>query len=239
VVVKPASEARSKGSLLVVAGDKVVVRRHSAFDIIWHWVNFAAFLVVILTGWQVYTGWQILGDTPSVSLLHFDVAIFLAFWNFPIFLYQSVVSGELPFFLLRVSDFGRSRELLKAFLGLSSHRPEYCTYDVDCGRYYRKYNPLHKTHVWVSLLLLLLLGATGLLMYFASPTLDELTGGLANLRALHLSLFYAFTFFNLGHIYFASIPQNWEKMTKSIFNGRAKARIHRSTVGCAEEKERF
>jgi cytochrome b subunit of formate dehydrogenase len=221
-----------------VKGGSVIVRRHSYFDVLWHWVNFFALGFVILTGMQIYFGWPFLAEYAVVRGIHFTLAIFVALWNFPVFLYYSAVSGELPYFLFRFVDLRRALYDFKAFLGIAEEA-EHNTYDLEDGRYFRKYNAMHKMHVWVSLILLLGLGTTGLSLwsdYYAF--LSGWVGNIAVVRAVHLSLFYIFLFFNVGHIYFASVPWNWRTMTKSIFNGVAVAKLH-VKVGKESEEDRF
>lgn len=79
--------------------------------------------------------------------------------------------------------------------------------------------------------LLFVQGLTGFAMFWPDGVLGfviSILGNMAYVRALHLVILYAILGLVVIHLYMALIPQNRETL-KSIFLGKARERVHKST----------
>ena len=215
---------------------EVTVVRHTLFSRVHHWVHAALMLILGLTGIQIYYGLNLFGCFEVARAIHMLAAILLAIWYFPVQFYYLAVTGEIRDLMLSMDDFCFQFQAVGNFFKLFRFYPAYSIYDTMRRRYYRKYNAGQKFLFWLDLVAILLVGLTGLTMYWPQSfssliAFFEWAGGLALARSIHFFLFWYFIATTAVHVYLGAIPVNREHF-KSMFTGRSreKARPAITTV---------
>lgn len=205
---------------------EVEVVRHTLFDRVHHWVHVSLMLTLGLTGIQIYYGFNLFGGFEIARAIHMLAAILLAIWYLPVQFYYLIATGEIRDFLLSFDDIRFQFYAVGNFMKLFRFYPVYSIYDTMRRQYFRKYNAGQKFLFWLDLVAVLLIGLTGIAMYWPDFFAGFLpligwAGGLALIRSIHFFLFWYFIATTAVHVYLGMIPVNWEHF-KSIFTGKSR-----------------
>ncbi len=175
---------------------------------------------MVLTGWEIYAGWQIFGQIAVARAIHPLAAAGLFISYAIVRPYRLYVTGESRYFRPTFDIMKTELQLWKNFFGLSPYYPEVRTYDAKKQEYFRKYHFAQIVLLYILYLVLLVSGITGLALKWPEifGSITSILGGPANVRALHLFSFYIFLANGAGHIYQALWPTNW-RLLRSRFTG--------------------
>jgi thiosulfate reductase cytochrome b subunit len=179
---------------------------------------------MVLTGWQIYSGWQIFGQFAVARAIH-PLAPAGLFISYVIVRpYRLYVTGEYKHFRPTFDIMKTELHLWKNFFGISPYYPEIRTYDVQKKDFFRKYHFAQIVLLYILYLVLIVMGITGVAMKWPDQFgfITSALGGAANVRALHLISFYIFLANGAGHIYQALWPTNW-RLLRARFTGWEKA----------------
>ena len=184
------SETSSLGAVIPV--HPVTVR-------ITHWINVAAMIVMVMSGWRIY-------DASPLFHFSFPVAITLGGWlagalqwhfaamwllavNGAVYLSYGILSGHYRRSLLPISLNSLLREIANALHGRLSH---------DIG----EYNPVQRTAYLGVIAVIILVVLSGLAIW--KPTqfqgLASLMGGYPGARLVHFLCMAAIVLFSVIHV---------------------------------------
>jgi formate dehydrogenase subunit gamma len=214
----------------------IEVQRHSLFTRLVHWSIAITGIILALTGMELggLYGVRILGE--YVLATHMAVAfVFGGLWG--LFTYYMFVEEwkwisfsripySIKFFIAEA----------KAWIGIGPHVEDPRGYDPEKGEYVEKIIPTQVLVWWTYLALAILMGVTGLAMYYPDlfkPIVDlaGIIGGLFNpagkcdgytfLRALHRLGMFLFGMVMFMHMYAVVIFN----VLPSMFTGKRKERV--------------
>jgi formate dehydrogenase subunit gamma len=214
---------------------RVTVQRHSLGARISHWFQALCMLVLMWTGFAIWTGsyWPLNiapWDGYYIAFgLHIWAGILLMALLFVLFpMYHIYVAGHRQ--LAELADIREAVHIGQAFAGLKSYIPGYHdarqTYDEEEGDWVA-YHPMQKTFFWWISIFFGVLVLTGFGMYAEMRTdpiwwvdlLGFLDGyvGFILLKQIHLLTFFIVVAMVIGHVYFAVLPSNRETLKSMIF----------------------
>jgi thiosulfate reductase cytochrome b subunit len=188
---------------------------------LWHWVNAASFLVLIVTGLQ-------LRYREALSLMSFKQAVdihnvfgFVLLFNYGIWLAYYLLTGKIKIYLPPASlgKFIKKAIAQAKFYGygifLGDENPHHSTPD-------NKFNPLQQTaYLQIMALLIPVQILTGLMLWdmkrFAG--LLNLAGGVKIVDTVHVFLFLFFASFMIVHIYLATLGHTPTAHIKAMITG--------------------
>ncbi|HYB93213.1 MAG TPA: cytochrome b/b6 domain-containing protein, partial [archaeon] len=202
------------------------VQRHTLALRIIHWVNFAAMVLLLITGFEIsglyeLGGKNVLGFFNNVHELHVWIG---GFWLAAVIIniYYLSITGAIQWEIPNIWGIKYLYAETMAWLGFRSGPGEPIKYDVDKKKFIRKVDPGVWIDFWGFAILTLLIGLTGVMQGFP----DFLTkvgfhflytwiGWLGSIfgvndpmiatRILHLFLAYLFVALIILHVYSMAI----------------------------------
>ncbi len=188
---------------------------------IWHWINAASFIVLIITGLQIRY-------RELMGLMKFREAVdihnffgFVLIFNFFIWLVYYIVTGKIKIYIPPLN--------LKKFVMGSLKQARYYGYGILMGEPNphhstpeNKFNPMQQmAYLAIMMLLIPLQLVSGLLLWDAKRFADwiNLVGGIKIVDTVHVFLFLFFTSFIFVHIYLATLGHTVTAHIKAMFTG--------------------
>ncbi len=216
----------------------LIAERYSITHRLHHWVHVGCMLVFIITGFELFLkipAMYLAGDYFLTRTVHFLLGIFIGFWD--LVFYSAILFKDRKF----LEIFPTPREILDMFIILlcslkilpDSKYPHYDFYIIEEKKYVMKYHPAQKLLACMNLLIIFLMGVTGIdlaerLVSGSSgifAVLGLLTAPLyvigINVRFIHFLMFIYFLSTTIVHLYFALIPQNRQRL-KGMVTGKEK-----------------
>jgi Ni/Fe-hydrogenase b-type cytochrome subunit len=188
---------------------------------IWHWINALAFILLILTGFQIrYIGMLNVMSFETAVKMHNWVG-FAAIANFLIW---------LGFYLLtdKIKVYHPQLDARKFFEGWF-RQVRFYSYGIFKGeksphrvRPLDKFNPMQSmTYQIVMLLIVPVQFVTGILMWDIKRFEDwiEMLGGIAVVSTIHMLIFILFVSFILVHAYMGALGRKPSTHYKEMFTG--------------------
>jgi thiosulfate reductase cytochrome b subunit len=190
---------------------------------IWHWINAAGCVILLLTGIQLrYIG--LINVVPfSVAVAVHNWAGFILIANFFIWLGFYLTSDRIKVYHAELNPvkyfLGCLRQALFYSYGILKQAP-----DPFHPTQYSKFNPLQGMMYQVVMLILLpTQAATGLLLWdlnrFASTV--AFVGGVRVIDTVHVLIFIFFAFYIPAHIYLGMLGRTSLEHYKEMFTGYA------------------
>lgn len=187
---------------------------------IWHWINTACFLVLIVTGLQLrYSEMPTLTKFKTAVDLH-NLFGFLLIADFLLWLGYYVISGKIRLYLpLDPKKFltGAIRQARYYGYGLfrGEKNPHHATADD-------KFNPLQQSAYFMIMLLAMPVQIiTGILLWdirrFAGWI--SLLGGLRVVDIVHVAIFFCLSAFLFVHVYLTTLGRTPLEHIKAMFTG--------------------
>jgi len=189
---------------------------------IWHWVNAAAFIILIVTGAQVRFG-------NILHLFSFETAVEIHSWtgfvliaNFFIWLVYYLVTRNIKIYIPPLNhpvEFTKKAIRQAKFYGLGimvgDHNPHHSTPD-------NKFNPMQQvSYLMIMVLLIPVQLVTGLLLWdpkLFSPVVN-LVGGIQVIEIIHVLLWIFFSAFIIVHFYLATLGHTTWAHIIAMFTG--------------------
>ncbi len=186
---------------------------------IWHWINAAGFVAMILTGVHLrYIG--------LIDLLSFETAVnvhnwigFILIGNFFVWLTFYLFSDKIRVYHPELSPVKHFRDSFRQlqYYGYGIFKGDPNPHQVNA---YDKFNPMQSMLYQVVMLLLVpLVFFTGLLLWdterFSGAV--ELFGGLRVVDTVHVLIFIFFAFFIFLHVYLGSLGHTVSAHYKAMF----------------------
>jgi thiosulfate reductase cytochrome b subunit len=189
---------------------------------IWHWVNLAAFIILILTGAQIKMG-------DRLHLFSFETAVDLHSWlgfiliaNYFIWLVYYLVTGNIKIYippLHKPVAFAKKAITQAKFYGfgimVGDENPHHSTFE-------NKFNPMQQvSYLAIMVLLIPLQLITGLLLWdpnLFSPVVN-LIGGIQIADLIHILLWIFFSAFMIVHFYLATLGHTPMAHIIAMFKG--------------------
>jgi cytochrome b subunit of formate dehydrogenase len=183
-----------------------------------HWIHVAAMILIMITGLQVLTGFGFM-DSFTVP---FHVTLgFIIFAALVLELLTMVINKKD--FLLSIptwTDIKNFITIALNFLKLTDKYPRFHVYSKSKG-YIKKWHPLLKFIIWGDVIFILIIGFTGLAMFYPP---DNPLAFLANyldlgtIRLIHFLCFVYFVLTVIPHAYLGLNPMN-RGLLKSMISG--------------------
>jgi thiosulfate reductase cytochrome b subunit len=189
---------------------------------IWHWVNLAAFIILIATGAQIR-----LGD--KLNLFSFETAVnvhsflgFVLIANYFIWLVYYLVTKNIKIYippLHKPVEFGKKALVQAKFYGwgimVGDENPHHATFT-------NKFNPMQQvSYLLIMVLLIPLQLITGLFIW--DPHLFSfgvnLLGGIQIVVLIHVGLWIFFSAFMIVHFYLATLGHTPMAHIIAMFKG--------------------
>ncbi len=222
--------------------DYIIAKRYTAMQRTQHWVNAFAMVLFVITGLMVFFGEYNFVGYKSTQLFHVYLGVFIAFWS--VALYINILAAEKKFrdVIPTPRDILDLCIIVLCCLGIWSDDkyPHYDYYDPENKKYIMKYHPTQKCLAFMNFMMLILIGATGFVMYdnldpgklellavvsgFIVDPIVKLTN--TNVRFVHFSVFVYFVSSTMIHIYFTMLKPNRERL-KGMVLGSEKIPINR------------
>ncbi len=195
------------------------VRYYSSFQRFWHWLQALSIVGLVLTGFEIYGFWSVLGFERAVKVHYRIFSVLAVLFVFAFFWY--IITGQWRQFIpsrekiLPVAKY----YLVGVFKG--EQHPHKRTPE-------RRLNSLQSlTYLLIMMGLLPFMGITGGLYYYYHDLLAAgFSYSLAPVAFLHIIGAIAFVVFLLGHIYMLTFGEGIWPHVKSMLTG----------WGTAEEK---
>ncbi len=209
---------------------EVEAKRYGAGDRLHHWVHALCMSLFIYTGMELYLGEEVLLERSFISDFHLALGIFIASWDFVYYLlFLLLYNRHIKHMIPTPRDIWELILIVLCTLGFlddEEYYPHHNLYDEKRGIYVKKFHPGQKLLYSADLLVMLIIGSTGLELagndagilgfvtvingpiFFAMELVFGMTGTAA-IRRAHFLLFIYFTCTTLLHAYMAVIPQNY------------------------------
>ena len=189
---------------------------------IWHWVNAAAFIVLILTGAQIKMG-------DRLNLFSFDIAVKIHSWlgflliaNYFIWLVYYIVTLNIKIYippLHKPVEFAKKALVQAKFYGwgimVGDDNPHHPTF-------YNKFNPMQQvSYLMIMVLLIPLQLITGLFLWdpkLFGPVVN-IIGGIQIADLVHVLLWIFFSAFIIVHFYLATLGHTPMAHIIAMFKG--------------------
>jgi len=195
---------------------------------IWHWINAASFLVLIVTGIQIrYHDIMHLTSFKSAVNIH-NIFGFVMIGNFFIWALYYLLSRRIKVYIPDPN--------LKNFIQGSIRQAKYYAYGIFVGEPNphtatpdNKFNPMQQVAYFnIMLFLIPLQGLSGVLLWdlkmFAAPI--ALVGGVKMVASLHMLLFLFFFAFLFVHVYLATLGHTPLAHIKAMVTGYEEEHAH-------------
>jgi cytochrome b subunit of formate dehydrogenase len=205
------------------------VERYSKTHRLHHWVHVGSMILFFITGLEIAIKVFFIGGYSLAQLtktFHFALGIFVGFWDLIFYLGILIKDRKI------LEIFPTPREILDLFIILlcalrilpDEKYPHYDFYILEEKKYIMKYHPAQKLLALSNLIVIFLMGVTGIAL--AEQALPGSTGMLVvlalllvpleflnlNVRFIHFLLFAYFILTTIIHFYFALIPQNRQRL---------------------------
>lgn len=193
---------------------------YSLHERIWHWLQAAAILVLILTGFAIHypDRFAVLGSLTNAIRCHSWVGIALLVNAF-LGIFYHVTAEKYHHFLPRLDDFSDAAIAQARYYLYGIFKGEKHPFDADPRR---KLNPLQKiTYLALLNILLPFQICSGVLLWGADrwPQLFDRVGGLWMLAPAHTLGAYLFVAFVLGHLYLATTGETPWSLLRAMITG--------------------
>ena len=197
------------------------IERHSLPDRFIHWAHTLFMVLLLVTGWGIYSGGYFFSDYATNLSIHMisgfgiiivSIVLTLYFWSFD--------RDEFRLTLITPTDIVEFLTIALNFLGLTKKYPEFHVWDSKKKKYIKKYHPALKMIHWGDVVMILVMAGTGFGLYYGS---ENALGFLSRyysatlLRTVHLAAFYYFVFTLMAHLYLTLIPANFHIVKSMIF----------------------
>ncbi len=224
---------------------RVIVERHTWLERVTHLIHLITMLILLITGLKIYFGWEFMAFQTARTLHMIAVPFFLvANW---ILVPYNIFSckGERCSFRDRIDHFKESYmfgkgdverliDIIKNFFGKRRY-PDFTIYDKRKEHYVTKLHPLLKILIVFEGMAILLVAATGVVLYnlnwvpFGLPIAAWIlyvtwyfasffnANALELLRLLHLLACYWFVFEIVVHVGILELDPDVWKYHKAIF----------------------
>jgi len=203
------------------------VERYTKSHRLHHWVHVGSMVLFLFTGFEIAIKVYFFGTTYQLTrTLHYILGIFVGGWD--LIFYVAILIKDKK--LLEIIP--TPREILDLFIIAlcafkilpDSKYPHYDFYILEEKKYIMKYHPAQKLLALMNLVVIFLMGVTGIAL--AEQLAPGSTGILAvlallvsplqalnlNIRFLHFLMFVYFLVSTMVHFYFAIIPQNRQRL---------------------------
>ena len=195
---------------------------HSIWVRIWHWVNLAAFIILILSGAQIRM-------PNALHFFSFETAVQIHSWlgfiliaNYFIWLIYYLVTGNIKIYIPPLNhpiEFAKKALRQAKFYGLGimvgDENPHHSTF-------YNKFNPLQQvSYLMIMVALIPLQLITGLLLWdpHLFGTFVNIFGGLQIVSLIHVFLWIFFSAFMIVHFYLATLGHTPMAHIIAMFKG--------------------
>jgi cytochrome b subunit of formate dehydrogenase len=224
--------------------DYIIAHRYTAIQRAQHWVNAFAMGIFFITGLMIFLGDYPLLGYKNTQTYHLYLGIFIMFWSLVLYFNIVVAEKKIRDIIPTPRDFLDLFIIVLCCLGIWSDDkyPHYDYYDPEKKKYVMKYHPTQKLLALTNIFMLILIGATGFVMY------DELVPGdfelLAvvsavlvdplvditntNARFIHFVVFVYFLASTMIHTYFTLLKDNRGRF-EGMVRGEEKIPIHESS----------
>ena len=188
---------------------------------IWHWINAMAFILLILTGFQIrYVGLLNVMSFETAVKMHNWVG-FVAIANFLIWLGFYLFTDKITVYhpQLNARKFFEDWFRQVRFYSYGIFKGEKSPHRV---RPLDKFNPMQSmTYQIVMLLIVPIQFVTGILMWDIKRFEDwiGMLGGIAVVSTIHMLIFILFVFFILVHAYMGALGRKPSTHYKEMFTG--------------------
>ena len=192
---------------------------HPAPVRLWHWVNAAGFIVLILTGVQIR-----FADIFNFMNLKDAVTIhnwvgFLVIGNYLLWFGYYFGTGRIKIYIPNLKTFVPKAIAQAKYYGFGIFKGDHNPHEMSPGN---KFNAMQQqAYLSLMLLLLPLQMISGVLLWDVAKfkTAIDMVGGLQLLDTLHVLLFYFFGSFMLVHAYLASLGHTPTAHYKAMITG--------------------
>ncbi len=203
---------------VVAAANKMVYIHHAPIRV-WHWVNAAAFVVLLLTGVQIrFAGRLNLFSLEEAIHLHNYVG-FMVISNYFLWLLYNLGSGQIRLYLPNPRGMARKIKEQVVYYTYGIFRGDPNPHQVTPED---KFNVMQQqTYAIIMFALIPLQMATGLFLWEIKRFENYINfmGGVRIVNLLHVSLFFFFAAFLIGHIYLATLGHTPLAHIKAMFTG--------------------
>lgn len=194
---------------------------HSLHERIWHWLQAAGMICLILTGFALHypDRFGIVGSMANALRIHTWIG-FALIVNAFLGVFYHLTAEKYHHFLPNMSDFSEAAFLQARFYLYGIFKGEKHPLESDPRR---KLNPLQKiTYLALLNILLPFQVVTGVLMWGADrwPRAFDRLGGLWVLAPAHTLGAYLFLAFLLGHLYLATIGPTPTTHLRAMITGK-------------------
>lgn len=187
---------------------------------VWHWVNAAGFVAMILTGLQIR--YRALDALPLRAVIDIHNKLgFALIVNYGVWLVYYLFSDRIKVYIPELSPRTQFRNMTRqmAYYGYGMFKGEPNPHHISI---YGKFNPLQAvTYQIVMILLVPLMFYTGLVLWdlqrFAGTV--NLLGGPRVVSTLHVALFVGFFVFLLVHVYLTTLGHSAGAHMKAMLTG--------------------
>lgn len=192
---------------------------HHAPIRVWHWVNAAAFVFLLLTGVQIRFAGQ-LDWFPLEEAIHLHNYVgFMVISNYGLWLFYCLGSGQIRLYLPsgRGMIQGIMRQVIFYLFGIFRGDPNPHRIAPES-----KFNVMQQqAYALIMLLLVPLQIATGLLLWEIKRFEDiiQFLGGVRIVNLIHVVLFFFFAAFMVVHIYLSTLGHTPLAHIKAMFTG--------------------
>lgn len=206
------------------------VYMYGVYERLWHWLQTAAILILLLTGLVIHKPNTFgLFSFNGVVIVHNVVAGILAI-NAALSLFYHLASGEIRQYIPRPYGFfdqaiSQALYYVRGIFNRQAHPFEKTPQ--------KKLNPLQQaTYFAILNVLLPLQGITGVLMWGAQhwPDLSENLGGLPFLAPFHTLIAWTFAAFIVAHVYLTTTGHTPLAGIKSMIMGWDEIEVHAPTI---------
>lgn len=218
--------------------ENITVVRYNNLQRLHHWVHVIVMILFFLTGFELFIRVYFIEDYFFTRVLHFLLGIFAGFWD--IIFFGAILIGyrKINEIIPYPRDFLDIAIIVLCAIGIlpDEKYPTYDFYDLEKKKYVMKYHPLQKLLTVSNVIMIFLMGVTGIVL--AEEVVPGSTGVLSilglfaipfqvfkiDIRFIHFGVYLYFLFTTFIHFYFAVIPQNRHRL-KGMATGKEKIRI--------------
>ncbi|MFW9903530.1 MAG: cytochrome b/b6 domain-containing protein [Candidatus Thorarchaeota archaeon] len=216
----------------------ITVIRYTNLQRLHHWVHVIVMILFFLMGFELFIKIYFIGDYFLTRVLHFALGIFAGFWD--IIFFGAIIIGNkkvneiIPY----PRDFLDIGIIFLCAIGVlpDEKYPNYDFYVREKKKYIMKYHPLQKLLTVTNIIMIFLMGVTGIAL--AEELVPGSTGMLGilgllvfpfqmfrlDIRFIHFGIYLYFIFTTFIHFYFAVIPQNRHRL-KGMVTGKEKIKV--------------
>jgi len=196
---------------------KKMEERHSIWIRVCHWANMIAITMLTLTGFYIHAPqtFRLFSSMDTARTIHFAMAYLLLVGVIARVYYAIAADDAKNIVYQPIEDTKKLPSMLKYYLFLADDHP-----------YYGKYNPGQKGMYTAWLVMALLMGITGFILYkpHLFLGLSGWFGGFLTVRLIHYYTTWLFVVTVMVHVYLdvaEGIP-----ILKSMFTGKIPADFH-------------